>query len=184
MHAVFRRTHSHEASCGKDGAGEETSYRKKRVKGRLEGLCLDGAKAVAAGPRAWLCPQGAASSGLSKQAKLLPCPLCPSPAAKGWCSWICPPAAPHIPAPSWLGWECQRQPKAVSSGKDAGSWRGRTGLGLPSAEVELTLFSTSSGLLPTLTSQEVSSGEQEPSLSPCQGSPAQFPGQDNPRACL
>lgn len=31
---------------------------------------------------------------------------------------------------------------------------------------------------------EISSGEQEPSLSPCQGPPAQFPGQDNPRACL
>lgn len=105
---MFRRTHGHEASCGKDGAGGETSYRKKiGVRGRLEGLCLDGAKAVAAGSGAWFCAQGTASSGLSEQAELLLCPLHPSPAAKGLTSWICPPAAPHTPAPSWLGWKCQ-----------------------------------------------------------------------------
>lgn len=51
---------------------EHPTGKKKGVRGRPEGLCSDGAKAVAAGLRAWLCPQGIASSGLSKQAELLP----------------------------------------------------------------------------------------------------------------
>lgn len=129
------------------------------MRGRLEGLCL-------AGSGAWLCPQGAASSGLFKQAKLLFCPLHPSQGIVlmdllTCCSSHCCTKLAGLEVPV-------RQLKAVSSGKDGE----KTGPGHPSAEVELTLLSTGNGLLPTHISG-VSPGEQELSLSPCQGLPVQ-----------
>lgn len=100
-----------------------------------------------AGSGDWLCPQGAASSGLSKQAELLFCPLHPS---QGIVLMDLPTCCSSHPCTKLAGLEVPvRQLRAVSPGKDGG----KTGPGLPSAEVELTLLSTGNGLLLTLTSQ-------------------------------
>lgn len=119
-----------------------------------------------------LCPRNC-KLRLVQTGRAAPLSTAPFSSCQGTDLMDLPTCCSSHPCPKLAGLEVPvRQPKAVSCGKDVlrrqPEREDGQGPGVPSAEVELSLLSTGIGLLPTLMF-EVRSGEQEPSLSPCQG---------------